>query len=61
MLPPLKPIPIKDGHGGAAAIAGLSVSEIIDELGHRKIAIIRITPEELDEELKYFRTLLDRR
>ncbi|MFN3988450.1 MAG: UPF0175 family protein [Rhodocyclaceae bacterium] len=47
--------------GGAAAIAGLSVSEIIDELGRRKIAVIRITPEELDEELKYVQTLVDRR
>ena len=47
--------------GGAAAIAGLSVSEIIDELGRRKIAVIRITPEEFDEELPYIQTLANRR
>lgn len=47
--------------GGAAAIAGLSVSEIIDELGRRKIAVIRITPEEFDEELQYVQTLANRR
>lgn len=49
------------GLGGAAAIAGLSVSEIIEELGRREIAVIRITPEELHEELKYVQTLVDRR
>lgn len=48
------------GLGGAAAIAGLSISEMIEELGKRKITVVRITPEELDEELAYFRTLVDR-
>lgn len=46
--------------GGAAAMAGLSISEMIDELGRRRIPVIRITPEELDEELAYARTLADR-
>ena len=49
------------GLGGAAAIAGLPLSEIIEKLGRREIAVIRITPEELDEELKYVQTLVDRR
>lgn len=46
--------------GVAARIAGLSVSEMIDELGRRKIAVVRYTPEELTQELDYVRTLADR-
>lgn len=37
--------------GLAARIAGLSYSEMIDELGRRQIDTIRITPEELEREL----------
>jgi len=37
--------------GTAARIAGLSYSEMIDELGRRGIDTIRITPEELEREL----------
>lgn len=37
--------------GTAARIAGLSYSEMIDELGRREIDTIRITPEELEREL----------
>ena len=35
------------GLGIAARIAGMSCSDMIDELGRREIATIRITPEEL--------------
>lgn len=38
----------------AARIAGLSYSEMIDELGRRGIATIRVSPEELDRELAAF-------
>ena len=37
--------------GTAARIAGMGYSEMIDELGRREIATIRITPEELEREL----------
>ena len=37
--------------GTAARIAGMGYSEMIDELGRREIATIRITPEELGREL----------
>jgi len=37
--------------GTAARIAGMSYSEMIDELGRRGIDTIRITPEELEREL----------
>ena len=37
--------------GTAARIAGLSYSEMIDELGRRGIDTIRITPQELEREL----------
>lgn len=40
--------------GMAARIAGMSYSEMIDELGRREIATIRITPEELEQELAAF-------
>ncbi len=37
--------------GKAARIAGLSYSEMIDELGRRNIATIRLAPGELEREL----------
>ena len=37
--------------GTAARIAGLSYSELIDELGRREIDTIRITPEQLERDL----------
>ncbi len=37
--------------GMAARLAGLSYSEMMDELGRRDIATIRTTPEELNREL----------
>ena len=40
--------------GKAARIAGLSYSEMIDELGRRDIATIRLTPGELEHELAAF-------
>ena len=40
--------------GLAARIAGLSYSEMIDELGRREIAVIRLGPEELERELAAF-------
>ena len=38
----------------AARISGLAYSEMIDELGQRGIATIRITPGELERELASF-------
>ena len=38
----------------AARIAGLAYSEMIDELGRRGIATIRLTPGELERELASF-------
>lgn len=46
--------------GIAARIAGLSIGEMIDELGRRKVPVVRYTPEELAQELEYARTLADR-
>lgn len=40
--------------GKAAHIAGLSYSEMIDELGRRDIATIRLSPGELERELAAF-------
>ena len=40
--------------GLAARIAGLSISEMIDELGRREISVIRLSPGELDRELAAF-------
>ncbi|MFO1217167.1 MAG: UPF0175 family protein [Burkholderiaceae bacterium] len=40
--------------GMAARIAGLSYSEMIDELGRRDIAVIRLQPGELERELAAF-------
>ena len=46
--------------GVASRIAGLSISEMIDELGRRRIPVIRYSGEELAEEMKYVRGLADR-
>jgi predicted HTH domain antitoxin len=40
--------------GMAARIAGLSYSEMIDELGRRGIAVIRLEPGEMERELAAF-------
>ena len=40
--------------GVAARIAGVSYSEMIDELGRRNIAVIRLEPGELQRELAEF-------
>lgn len=40
--------------GLAARIAGLSYGEMIDEVGRRGIAVIRLTPGELERELAAF-------
>lgn len=40
--------------GLAARLAGLSYSEMIDELGRRGIAVIRLQPGELERELAAF-------
>jgi len=40
--------------GLAARIAGLTYSEMIDELGRRDIAVIRLEPGELERELAAF-------
>jgi predicted HTH domain antitoxin len=41
--------------GVAARVAGLSYSEMVDELGRRNIAVIRLSAEELDRELAALR------
>ncbi len=46
--------------GVAASIAGISISEMIDELGKRQISVIRYEEGELEEEMSYVRTLADR-
>ena len=40
--------------GVAARIAGLSISEFIDELGRRNFSVIRTTDEDLERELAAF-------
>ena len=40
--------------GLAARIASLSYSEMVDELGRREIAVIRLEPGELERELAAF-------
>lgn len=40
--------------GVAARIAGLAYSEMVDELGRRGIAVIRLEPGELERELAAF-------
>ena len=42
-----------------ARIAGLTISQMIDELGRRRIPVVRYTPDELAGELDYVRTLAD--
>ena len=49
------------GLGLAAKVAGLSYSQMIDELGRRQIAVVRYDAEDLDRELSYVRSLADRR
>ncbi len=44
----------------AARIAGLSISEMIDELGRRQIPVVRYSPDELQQEMEYVRTLIGR-
>ena len=39
--------------GVASRIAGLSYSEMIDELGRREISVIRLEPGELEQELAF--------
>ena len=46
--------------GIAAGVVGLSISEMIDELGKRKIPVVRYGPGELEQELEYVSTLVDR-
>ncbi|MEW5789790.1 MAG: UPF0175 family protein [Pseudomonadota bacterium] len=46
--------------GVAARVAGLSISEMIDELGKRKIPVARYGPGELEQELEYVSVLADR-
>ena len=43
--------------GVAARIAGLSIPELIDELGRRRISVVRYSGEEFAEEMKYVRSL----
>lgn len=43
--------------GVASGIAGLPISEMIDELGRREIPVVRYSKEELAKELKHFRGL----
>jgi len=43
--------------GLAAKVAGLSYSQMIDELGRRQIPVVRYSVEDLDCELDYVRTL----
>ena len=47
--------------GVASRIAGLSISEMIDELGRRRIPVVRYSEEEFAEEMKYVRGLTGRR
>lgn len=43
--------------GLASKIAGLSYSQMIDELGRRQICVVRYSAEDLDQELAFVRTL----
>ena len=47
--------------GVASRIAGLSISETIDELGRRRIPVTRYSGDEFAEEMKYVRGLAERR
>lgn len=46
--------------GIAARIAGLSISDMIDEMGRRQIPVVRYGEGELQEEMKYVRSLAGR-
>lgn len=46
--------------GVASRMAGLSISEMIDELGRRRIPVVRISEEEFADEMKYVRGLAGR-
>ena len=46
--------------GKAARIAGLSYSEMIDELGRRDIDVVRYSVEDLKRELAYVATIAGR-
>ena len=43
--------------GLAAKVAGLGYSQMIDELARRKIAVVRYSTTDMDEELDYVRSL----
>ena len=43
--------------GLAAKAAGLSYSQMIDELGRRQIPVVRYSVEDLEREIDYVRTL----
>ena len=47
--------------GVASSIASLSISEMIDELGRRRIPVVRYSEEEFAEEMKYVGGLTGRR
>lgn len=47
--------------GVASRIAGLSIGEMIDEFGRRRIPVARYSEEEFAEEMKYVRGLAGRR
>lgn len=47
--------------GVASRIAGLSIGDMIDELGRRRIPVARYSGEEFAEEMKYVRGLAGRR
>lgn len=47
--------------GVASRIAGLSVSQMIDELGRRHISVVRYSADELTEEVRYLAGLAARR
>lgn len=47
--------------GLASKVAGISYSQMIDELGRRQIAVARYSIEDLDQELAYVRSLAGRR
>lgn len=46
--------------GTAARIADVSISQMIDELGRRRIPVVRYEPGELEDELEYVNSLVDR-
>jgi len=46
--------------GVASSIAGVSISEFIDELGKRRIPVTSYSGDEFEEELKYVQSLTPR-